>query len=41
MSSITVLKGARVVRIVLTGATKVADPKGALTKSTAGALRRL
>jgi hypothetical protein len=28
MSSITVLKGARAVRIVLTGATKVADPQG-------------
>jgi hypothetical protein len=41
MGSITVLKSARVVRIVLTDSTKLADPKGALTKAATAVVRRL
>ena len=41
MGSITVLKGAREVRIVLTDSTKLGDPKGALTKAATAVLRRL
>jgi hypothetical protein len=41
MGSITILKGAWVARVVLTGATKLTDPKGALTKAATAVLRRL